>query len=647
MTPTAGIRRFMVDTFSDEDLKTLCFDYFRDVFDDFTTGMTKGQMIQLLIERCVRRDTLANLEAALRAERPDQYVKQVGALTPAPVPSFIPAETAPAGRDPRQVFISHAHQDADFAHRLAADLTAAGWRVWIAPESIQPGEKWVEAIGRGLDGSGVFVVALTPAAVASKWVRNETNAAIELDNRGEAQFIPLDVATCIVPTLWNIYQRVPFRGRYEDGLAALLGRLGMRVEEGETGRRVDKEIGRQVDRETSGQVAIKVAVPVLRLSGPQVQELMASLLDAYDEGSLRQMVRFQLDEHLDLIAGGGNLVQVVFSLIAWAERTGRIAELVAKAQTYNPGNARLAAFVRSVPGIAVAEPARVAPQALPATPQATTQTPPRAAPAAGPIAFDWVTIPAGTFLMGSDNAKDKLAFDDETPQHTLHLPEYRIARVPVTVAQFAAFVGATGHKTTAEAQGSAWNYIGSEWKEIKGADWAHPRGPKSDVKVKQEHPVTCVSWHDAVAFCKWVGVRLPSEAEWEKAARGTDGRIWPWGGREPNSGVCNFNMTVGDTTPVGRYPDGKSPNGLLDVAGNVWEWTSSLWGTDAGKPEFGYPYDAKDGRENPSAPDTVRRILRGGSFWNVAQDVRCAYRFRDDPDVRFGDFGFRVVSPGF
>ena len=92
--------------------------------------------------------------------------------------------------------------------------------------------------------------------------------------------------------------------------------------------------------------------------------------------------------------------------------------------------------------------------------------------------------------------------------------------------------------------------------------------------------------------------------------------------------MCNFNMTVGDTTPVGRYPDGKSPYGLLDMAGNVWEWTSSLWGTDVNKPEFGYPYDATDGRENLSAPDTVLRVLRGGSFRDDAQDVRCAYRYR-------------------
>ena len=183
--------------------------------------------------------------------------------------------------------------------------------------------------------------------------------------------------------------------------------------------------------------------------------------------------------------------------------------------------------------------------------------------------------------MGSDKTKDKLAYDDETPQHTLHLPEYRIARVPVTVAQFAAFMAANpGYRTTAEQQGSAWSWTGSKWEEVKGADWAHPRGPESDVRAKQEHPVTCVSWHDASAFCKWAGVRLPTEAEWEKAARGQTAASGRGGDREPNSGVCNFNMTVGDTTPVGRYPDGASPYGLLDVAGNVWEWTSSLWGPD-------------------------------------------------------------------
>ena len=635
---TADLRRFLIETFSDEELKALCFDYFRDVYDDFTTGMTKTRMIQITIERCVRRDALANLEAALRIERREQYEKRFGvAVPPAPAPAPVkrasaePGAAVPAvtGRDPRQVFISHAHEDAEFAHRLAADLAAAGWRPWIVPESIPPGEKWVEAINRGLDGSGIFVVALTPEAVGSSWVKNETNAAIELNNDGELQFIPLDVAACTVPGLWKVYQRVSFRGRYEDGLAALLRRLETSPSAPEAGER---ETRRQADKETKPEVTvqrppaveparIEVAASALRLSGPQVQELMASLLDAYDESSLRRMVRFQMDEQLNAIAGGDNLSDIVFDLIAWAERTGRIAELIAKAQAYNPGNARLAAFARSLPGIPVVEPVRTG---EPVKLQAQQPTP-RAEPAAGPIAFDWVTIPAGEFLMGSDKTKDKLAYDDEMPQHRLYLPEYRIARMPVTVAQFAAFVAANpGYRTTAEEQGSTWSYTGSEWKDVKGADWAHPHGPQSDVKVKQDHPVTCVSWHDALAFCTWAGVRLPTEAEWEKAARGPNGRIWPWGDREPNSGVCNFNMTVKDTTPVGRYPDGKSPYGLLDVAGNVWEWTGSLWGTDVSNPEFGYPYDPKDGRENPNAPDTVRRVLRGGSFRSDAQLVRCA-----------------------
>ena len=355
---------------------------------------------------------------------------------------------------------------------------------------------------------------------------------------------------------------------------------------------------------------------------------MRQLLIAHFSADELRTLCFDLRVDYDALPGEGKEGKAR-ELVAYMDRRGQLGDLVGIGRQERPD-----AYWPTIKDALEQPPSLQAPM-------------PGERPAA-PIGFDWVTIPDGEFLMGSDKTTDKLAYDDETPQHTLHLPEYRIARVPVTVAQFAAFMAANqGYRTTAEVQGSARNWTGLVWKQIRGADWAHPHGPQSDVRAKQDHPVTCVSWQDAVAFCRWAGVRLPTEAEWEKAARGSDGRIWPWGNREPNNGVCNFDMTVGDTTPVGHYPDGKSPHGLLDVAGNVWEWTSSMWGKHANKPEFGYPYDVKDGRENPNAPVSVRRVLRGGSFGRGSPYVRCAYRGRNLPLDRYDLVGFRVVSPGF
>jgi formylglycine-generating enzyme required for sulfatase activity len=248
-------------------------------------------------------------------------------------------------------------------------------------------------------------------------------------------------------------------------------------------------------------------------------------------------------------------------------------------------------------------------------------------------AFDWISIPAGEFGMGSDPKLDSQFYDDEKPLHRVYLPDYRIARVPVTVAQFAAFVDATGYRTTAEKQGSAFAWSGLSWEEIPGAFWRAPRGAPSDVGKKPDHPVTCVSWHDAQAFCAWAGVRLPTEAEWEKAARGPDGRIWPWGDQKPDQSRCNFNLHVGDTTPVRRYPAGASPYGVLDLAGNVWEWCSSLY-----QP---YPYNAEDGREDLQASDS--RVLRGGSFNRGEGSMRAAHRSSQFPYNRRANSGFRVA----
>lgn len=200
------------------------------------------------------------------------------------------------------------------------------------------------------------------------------------------------------------------------------------------------------------------------------------------------------------------------------------------------GNRADALFVQAIANLKVSSPstAQAAPLSSPLSqpnitapaasqPSASRSSPPILMPSRITVAgMEFCLVPAGEFLMGSDKAQDPQAFDNELPQHRLYLDAYYIGRYPVTVAQFAAFVRATGYRTIAEQQNDSLT-------------WQHPRGPHSDVGLKQDHPVTQVSLHDAVSFCVWVSrvtsrtVTLPSEAEWEKAARGTDGRIWPWG----------------------------------------------------------------------------------------------------------------------
>ena len=248
----------------------------------------------------------------------------------------------------------------------------------------------------------------------------------------------------------------------------------------------------------------------------------------------------------------------------------------------------------------------------------------------------FVEVPGGPFVMG-----------EEEEQHEVALPTYYIARYPVTHAQYAVFVQATDRKPPTSRADYQRPY---EW-------WEGSYPPQ-----RANQPVVLVTWHDALEYCKWLTEKLrkwegtpnplakllrergwvvtvPTEAQWEKAARGTDSRVYPWGdGFDPAK--CNMNDTgIGTTSAVGMFPTGASPYGVEDLSGNVWEWCSSLYRN--------YPYDPNDGREDLEAEGI--RVLRGGAFFTDRRSVRCASRYRNSPYYFYMNLGFRVVlvAPGF
>ena len=229
---------------------------------------------------------------------------------------------------------------------------------------------------------------------------------------------------------------------------------------------------------------------------------------------------------------------------------------------------------------------------------------------------DMVFIPAGEFTMGD---KD---FTTAKP-HTVTLDGYYIYLTPVTVAQYLKFCDETGHsKPTAPSFNPNWS--------------------------KRDHPIVDVSYNDALAYCAWAGVKLPTEAQWEKAARGTDGRQFPWGDAFDTSKLWASKSKVGDaggTTPVGSFPSGASPFGVLDMAGNVLQWCSDWYDKDFYSSRIATERNA----ENQSVGDKQNHVLRGGSwFYNGPNYFRSAFRYNDDysfvPDYRYNSFGFRCVS---
>lgn len=275
-------------------------------------------------------------------------------------------------------------------------------------------------------------------------------------------------------------------------------------------------------------------------------------------------------------------------------------------------------------------------------------------------------VPGGEFAMG-DHDGDGYPGDGEGPVHQVRLPAFRIDATAVTNAEFAAFVDDTGHLSDAEdlgvgavfhlavaprsphvthaLEGTPW------WLAVRGADWRHPEGPDSSVADRADHPVVHVSWRDAAAYAAWAGKRLPTEAEWEHAARGgLDGARYPWGDERTPDGTWRCNIWQGDfpranslddgwltTAPVASY----EPNGfgLHQAVGNVWEWCADWF-----DPTY-YRRSPRDSPQGPASGDL--RVMRGGSYLchdSYCRRYRVAARSGNTPDSASANLGFRCAA---
>jgi len=275
-----------------------------------------------------------------------------------------------------------------------------------------------------------------------------------------------------------------------------------------------------------------------------------------------------------------------------------------------------------------------------------------------------VLVPGGTFRMGSD-ASYAHPDDGEGPVHDVDLDDFWLSTTTVTNAEFGAFVAATRHVTEAEAFG--WSFVfggllpdafpdtraaasAPWWRQVYGADWRHPEGPHSNVADRADHPVIHVSWNDAMAYCRWAAARLPTEAEWERAARGGDeGRMFPWGDELEPGGKHRMNVWQGEfpnqnlaldgylgTAPVDAFPS--NAYGLHNMTGNVWEWCADWF-------DPGY-YATSPRAKPPGPPSGTHRVMRGGSYLchaSYCNRYRVAARSANTPDSSTGNLGFRVA----
>jgi formylglycine-generating enzyme required for sulfatase activity len=453
-----------------------------------------------------------------------------------------------------KIFISYAHTDLPRVQKLADILRFGGHDIWF-DQRLVGGQSWKAQLANQIKGSDCFLYALTPESVGSAWCQWEFAQAVHMGKK----IATVLLAPCQLTGVLNDHQYVDFT--QGDTIEAGL-RLGTAV------------FAAQVIRP---ELVPLLPEPYARPERPVVDSsghANRAYEDAYQA--------FRDGDYQD----ASDLLALCLEIMPGHRAAGALLKRVER---------RLHKQT-APPRVEVSAP--TAPDRKPAPP---------GVPDILPEPFEWCAVPAGPFLMGSDPAKDPTAQDNEQPQVTIELPAFYIAKYPVTNAQYGRFIEAGGYENA-----EWWTDTG--WQVRQKQNWQQPRYWQNKKWNGERQPVVGVSWYEAYAFGRWLSeaarlpIMLPDEVQWEKAARGPDGRIYPWGNEPPTEDRCNFGKHVGRTTPVTQYPHGASPYGALDMSGNVWEWCLTKWG-----------WAYSDGRATmDNTPEgSGSRVLRGGAFFNL------------------------------
>ncbi len=584
-----------------------------------------------------------------------------------------------------KVFLCHSSDDKPAVREIYQRLKAEGWiDPWLDEEKLYPGQDWDMEIEKAVEETELVVAFLSKNSVSKEgYIQYELRTVLNIAKykpAGTVFIVPLRLDDCVMPRSLKTWQYVDYfpEKRKDWAYERLLGSLNIRA--GKLGvstiipaeGKARKERAKKAEDEKAENERIvnekRIADEKARKEREGEEARKRVERREQQEAQEKEEKRKQAEAEKEKKAAEEKARQVVLKKERQQERVERIRKFfrdMGKLPLFIGGGIALLFLLGYIIGNidlpAKPEPTKVPDAPLPATatsvlpastssPIATeqpTEIPAAATPTLGigstmtseKDGMTLVYVPAGEFQMGSEQ------YDDEKPVHTVYLDAYWIDQAEVSNIQFGVFVEQSGYETDAEKNGES--YVGS-WSLVEGADWQHPQGPNSDILELSDHPVVHISWNDAQAYCEWVGRRLPTEAEWEKAAgwnEDTQSQMtYPWGDglADGEANFCDVNCAFDhkdanyddgyeETSPVGSFPAGQSFYGTYDMAGNVWEWTSSLYKD--------YPYDAMDGREDLTSSDG--RVLRGGSWLSNDFNLRSAIRFRYAPSYTDFYIGFR------